>query len=178
MKKIFIVFALVAFTTGFAQVDKNTNTKETTVVKKTYIEDDKGIDVETQKATIPQQRQLALKNTDVVKTDYSVTMTPITMNTDYSYTYNNNKYGFSADANGYTLYQIENSNKNLEYANLKPLGQKGYYLFNKDGKTSVGYFNQYGNFVVEGFDSNTDNVSTTIFILDEKSRDMMKEQKM
>jgi len=58
------------------------------------------------------------------------------------------------------------------------LGQKGYYLFNKDGKTSVGYFNQYGNFVVEGFDSNTDNVSTTIFILDEKSRDMMKEQKM
>tara|TARA_R110000823_G_scaffold311448_1_gene437060 strand:+ start:77080 stop:77616 length:537 start_codon:yes stop_codon:yes gene_type:complete len=178
MKKIFIVFALVAFTTGFAQVDKNTNTKETTVVKKTYIEDDKGIDVETQKATISQQRQLALKNTDVVKTNYSVSMTPITMNTDYSYTYNNNKYGFSADANGYTLYQIENSNKNLEYANLKPLVQKGYYLFNKDGQTSVGYFNQYGNFVVEGFDSNTDNVSTTIFILDEKSRDMMKEQKM
>jgi hypothetical protein len=178
MKKIFIVFALVAFTTGFAQVDKNTNTKETTVVKKTYIEDDKGIDVETQKATISQQRQLAFKNTVVVKTNYSVTMTPITMNTDYSYTYNNNKYSFSADANGYTLYQIENSNKHLEYANLKPLGQKGYYLFNKDGQTSVGYFNQYGNFVVEGFDSNTDNVSTTIFILDEKSRDMMKEQKM
>ncbi|PHR12711.1 MAG: hypothetical protein COA40_07435 [Aequorivita sp.] len=178
MKKILIVFALAAFTTGFAQVDKNTNTKETTIVKKTYIEDDQGIDVETQKATISQQRQLALKNTDVVKTNYSVTMTPITINTDYSYTFNNNKYSFSADNNGYTLNQIVTGAQNSEYAKLKPLGQKGYYLFKKDGQTSVGYFNQYGNFVVEGFDSNTDNVSTIIFTLDDKSRSMMKEQKM
>ncbi|QQX76320.1 MULTISPECIES: hypothetical protein [Aequorivita] len=178
MKKILIVFALAAFTSGFAQVDRNTNTKETTIVKKTYIEDDKGIDVETQKATISQQRQLALKNTDVVKTNYSVTMTPITINTDYSYTFNNNKYSFSADNNGYILNQIVTGAQNSEYAKLKPLGQKGYYLFKKDGQTSVGYFNQYGNFVVEGFDSNTDNVSTTIFKLDDKSKSMMKEQKM
>lgn len=180
MKKILIVLALAAFTAGHAQIDRNTNTKETTVVKKTYIEDGSGIDVETQKATISQQRKLALNNTDVDKTNYSVRMTPLTVNTDYSYTYNDKTYSFSSNSsnNGYTLNEVHNGTNYNEYAQLKPIGQKGYYLYNKDGKTSVGYFNQYGNFVVEGFDANQDNVSTTIFMLDDKSRNMMKEQKM
>ncbi len=178
MKKILIVFALAAFTTGFAQINKNTNTKETTLVKKTYIDDGKGIDVETQKATISQQRKLALKNSDVSKTNYSVTMTPLKVNTDYGYTYNNNKYTFRADEDGYSLIQVQDANKNPEYAKLKPLGQRGYYLFSKDGENSVGYFNQYGNFVVESLDSRNDTVTTTIFTLDEKSRNMIKEEKM
>lgn len=178
MKKILIVFALAVFTTGFAQVNKNTNTKETTIIKKTYIDDGKGIDVETQKATISQQRKLALKNTDVSKTNYSVTMTPLTINTDYGYTYNNNKYAFKKDENGYSLIQINDDEMSPEYAKLKPLGQRGYYLYSKDNQTSVGYFNQYGNFVVESFNSENDTVSTTIFTLDEKSRNMIKEEKM
>ncbi len=178
MKKILIVFALATFTTGFAQVNKNTNTKENTIVKKTYINDGKGIDVETQKATISQQRELALKNTDVNKTNYSVRMTPLTINTDYGYTYDNNKYTFRKDENGFTLLQINDGKTNPEYAKLKPLSQRGYYLYSKDNQTSVGYFNQYGNFVVESFNSENDTASTTIFTLDEKSRNMINQEKM
>ncbi len=180
MKKIIIILALAAFTAGHAQIEQNTNTKETTLVKKTYIEDGSRTDVATQKATISQQRKLALNNTDVEKTNYSVTMTPLTINTDYSYNYNNKTYSFSSNNsnNGYSLNEIQNGRSNNEYAELKPIGQKGYYLYKKDGQTSVGYFNQYGNFVVEGFESDQNNVSTTIFMLDDKSRNMMKEQKM
>jgi len=173
-----MVFALVAFSTGYAQIDKNTNTQETTIVKKTYIDDGKGIDVETQKATISQQRKLALQNTDVNKTNYSVTMTPLTVNTNYAYSNNNNKYSFVSNNNGYSLMENQGNNTNNEFAKLRPLGQKGYYLFSRNGQTSVGYFNQYGNFVVESFDSENDAVSTTIFTLDEKSRNRMKEDKM
>lgn len=178
MKKLIIIFALAAFTTGYSQVDRNTNTQETTIVKKTYIDDGKGIDVETQKATISKQRQLALQNTDVNKTNYSVRMTPLTVNTDYEYSNNNNKYSFLPNNDGYSLMEVQDNTINNEVAKLRPLGQKGYYLFSKDGETSVGYFNQYGNFVVESFDSENNTVSTTIFTLDEKSRNKMVEDKM
>ncbi len=178
MKKLIMIFALAAFTTGYSQVDRNTNTEETTIVKKTYIDDGTGIDVETQKAIISKQRELALQNTDVNKTNYSVKMTPLTINTDYEYDYNNNKYSFLPNNNGYSLMEVKGKTIDNEFAKLRPLGQKGYYLFSKDGETSVGYFNQYGNFVVESFDSENNTLSTTIFTLDEKSRNKMKEDKM
>lgn len=56
-----------------------------------------------------------------------------------------------------------------EYTIFKPTSQNGYYIMSQDGKSSFGYFNAEGNFVVERYDPKTDAITSEIYRLNMKS---------
>lgn len=175
MKKALIIFALAAFTSGFAQVDKNTNKKKETVVTKTAVTNDKGTDVATKAVSRTEKQALTLADSDAQQTNQSVVMKPIELDTDVSYHYNGNRFQFinQKDENGYRLMTVKDNASNEEYAIIKPTSQNGYYILSQDGTSSFGYFNEEGNFVVDRYDAKLDAVVSNVYKL-EMNKDSMK----
>ncbi|MGO3182012.1 MAG: hypothetical protein ACTIJ9_04195 [Aequorivita sp.] len=177
MKKVLIIFALAAFTTGFAQ--ENKNTKKETVVTKESVKTDKGVDVSTKAETKTEKQTLSLQKTDANKTNQDVVMSPAEVDTDVSYGYDGNRFKFinQKDENGYRMMTVKDNATQEEYAIIKPTTQNGYYILSKDGTSSFGYFNEEGNFVVERYDAKTDAVKSDVYKL-EMNKDTMKKNKM
>tara|TARA_R100001369_G_scaffold51222_1_gene78043 strand:- start:394 stop:924 length:531 start_codon:yes stop_codon:yes gene_type:complete len=175
MKKILIVFALAAFTTAFAQENKNEKTETTTT--KTYVKDSKGVDVDTKEVTTKEDQVIALNNTSADKTNFSTKMLPSEVKTDVNFKNNERKFSFEAQDKGYRMMAIKDDTSN-EFATIRPSSQKGYYIYSQDGDNSFGYFNQNGNFVVERYDPNTDSIVTTVYKLEVQEQTMKKKNKM
>jgi hypothetical protein len=178
MKKAFlIIFTLAAYTTSFAQVDKNTAKKKETVITKTAVKSEKGTDVSTKTVSQTSKQALTLDNTDANQTNQSVVLEPIKMNTDVSYSYDGNRFIIlnQKDKDGYRMINVKDNETQEEYAIIKPTSQNGYYIMSKEGKTSFGYFNTEGNFVVERYDSNVDAVVSDIYKLQMKADTMNKD---
>jgi|TARA_R100000306_G_scaffold33100_1_gene34534 hypothetical protein len=163
MKKILIVFALAAFTTAFAQENKNEKTETTTT--KTYVKDSKGVDVKTKKVKKTKDQAVELKNDSADKTNFSTVMKDTEVKTDVSYGYNGNRYKFinQKDRDGYRLMTVQDQATQKEYAIIKPSSQNGYYIMSQDGDESFGYFNTEGDFVVEKYDDKNDVVVKNIY---------------
>jgi len=159
MKKIVLIMALAGFTTAFAQVDENQQTQ----VTKTTVESANGKDVVSKNVTIEKKQELKLQNTGVDKTNYSVTMSPVRIDTDVSYNFDNKTYSFQNNDSKYQLMRMDNDNPSV-YATMKPSSQKGYYLVIRDNENSLGYFNKNGNFVIESYDPKTDVLKTTVYV--------------
>jgi hypothetical protein len=177
MKKVLMIFALAAVTTAFAQ--ENKNKKQETVVTKTAVKSDEGTDVSTKAVTKTKKQVIALNKKDAHKTNQEVVMKPAKIKMDVSYDYDGNRFKFLSqkDKNGYRLMTIKDNATNEEYAIIKPTSQNGYYIMSKNGKSSFGYFNAEGNFVVERYDPNTDTIVSDVYKLELKS-DSMKRNKM
>ncbi len=171
MKKVLMILALAAFTTGIAQVDKNKNKKTETVVTKTTVQDNTGTDVATKAVSRTQKQVIALDESDANQTNQSVVMKPMVVDTDVTYSYDGNRFKFLSqkDENGYRLMTIKDNATNEQYAVIKPTSQNGYYIMSQDGKSSFGYFNADGNFVVERYDPKTDAITSEIYRLNMKS---------
>ena len=165
MKKIALIFALAAFTTGFAQ--KNLNTQKETVVTKTEVKDNKGTTESTKAVSIKKNQEINLANSDSKKTNQNIVMTPVKVNTDVVYAYEGNRFQFlnQKDKDGYRLMNVKDNETREEYAVIKPTSQNGYYIYSQKGKSSFGYFNEDGNFVVESYDPKTDSVVNQIYIM-------------
>ncbi|MBK5212445.1 MAG: hypothetical protein JJE55_02140 [Flavobacteriaceae bacterium] len=166
MKKILIVLALAAFTTGIAQ--ENRNEKKETVVTKTAVKSDLGTDVSTKAVTKTEKQVIALDASEANQTNQSIQMEPVKVNTDVSYDYDGNRFKFinQKDQNGYRMMTIKDNATQDEYAVIKPTSQNGYYILSKDGTSSFGYFNADGNFVVERYDAKNDVVVSDIYKLE------------
>ena len=137
MKKIMMIVALVAFTTGIAQ-DKNTNTKEVEQVKKTYVTDSDGVKVKTETTEMSTNTDLALgKRTSYH--NFNTIMKPTTANVDVDYSYDGTTYRFVKKNNGYAI--VDKANRDIQTARLYPTSQKGYYIYYDDKNSSFGYFN-------------------------------------
>ena len=177
MKKAILLLAMVSFSVTFAQVDKNTNTQKQTVVTKTTVTDAKGTDTATKAVTQTKKEVLTLKDSDASQTNQSVVMKPIVVDTDVTYSYDGNRFKFLSqkDENGYRLMTIKDNATNEQYAVIKPTSQNGYYIMSQDGKSSFGYFNADGNFVVERYDAKTDAIVSEVYKLNVKS-DMKKDK--
>lgn len=173
MKKVLIIFALAAFTTGFAQENKNTK-QETTLTKKS-VRSDKGVDVSTKAETKTQSEVISLDDADVNKTNQNMVMKPVEVNSDVNYAYDGNRFKFinQKDENGYRLMTVRDNATEEEYAIIKPSTQNGYYILSKDGTSSFGYFNEDGNFVVERYDAKQDAVVSDVYKM-EMNKDSMK----
>jgi|TARA_R110000823_G_scaffold311448_1_gene437061 hypothetical protein len=171
MKKAMLLLAMVSFSVTFAQVDKNTNTEKQTVVTKTSVTDDKGTDTATKAVTQTKKEVLSLKDSDANQTNQSVVMKPIEVDTDVTYDYEGNRFKFlnQKDEEGYRLMTIKDNATNEEYAVIKPTSQNGYYIMSQDGRSSFGYFNADGNFVVERYDAKTDAIISEVYKLNVKS---------
>ncbi len=175
MKKILIVLALAAFTTGIAQ--ENRNEKKETVVTKTAVKSEKGTEVSTKAVTQTQKQVIALDASEANQTNQSIQMEPVKVNTEVSYDYDGNRFKFlnQKDEDGYRLMTIKDNATQEEYAVIKPTSQNGYYIMSQQGKSSFGYFNADGNFVVERYDPDLDVIVSEIYKL-EMNKDSMKDK--
>lgn len=166
MKKILIILALGAFTTGFAQ--ENKNKQKETVLTKTTVTDSEGKKVSTEAVSKTSKQVIALDAQDVNKVNQEVVMRPVEVDTDVSYGFEGDRFQFmnQEDRDGYRLMTVKDNAKNAEYAIIKPSSQNGYYILSKDGTSSFGYFNAEGNFVVERYDAQKDEVVSDIYKID------------
>ncbi|WP_310991814.1 hypothetical protein [Aequorivita marina] len=174
MKKVLIVIALAAFTTGFAQ--KNKNTKKETVITKEAVKSTKGVDVSEKTKTVTSKQAMTLEDSDANKTNQNVVMKPIEVDTEVSYGYDGNRFQFinQKDEDGYRMMTVRDNASKEEYAIIKPTTQNGYYILSKDGTSSFGYFNEDGNFVVERYDAKNDAVVSDVYKL-QMNKDLKKE---
>lgn len=169
MKKVLIILALAAFTTGFAQ--ENKNKKKETVVTKTAVKSEKGTDVTTKAVTQTKKQVIALSDSDAGQVNQSVVMKPAEVDTDVSYDFDGNRFKFISqkDEDGFRLMTIKDNATQEEYAIIKPTSQNGYYIMSQDGKSSFGYFNTEGNFVVERYDPALGTIVSDVYKLEMKS---------
>ncbi len=176
MKKI-LILALAAFTASFAQ--ENKNEKKETVLTNTAVKSYKGTEVSTKAVTKTVKQEIALNDSQANQTNQSVVMKPAQVDTDISYNYEGNRFKFISqkDNNGYRLMTVKDNATQEEYAILKPTSQNGYYILSQSGKSSFGYFNADGNFVVERYDPKTDAVISEIYKV-EMNKDAVKPNKM
>lgn len=165
MKKVLLIFALAAFTTGFAQ--ENTNMKKETVVTKTAVKDNQGVKESTKSVSIKEKQQLELASEDSKKVNQNVVMSPVKVDTKVTYGYEGNRFKFLSqkDEEGYRLMNVKDNKTQEEYAIIKPTSQNGYYIYSKNGESSFGYFNDEGNFVVESYDPKSDAVVNQVYKL-------------
>lgn len=161
-----MILALAAFTTGFAQ--ENKNEKQETVVTKTAVKSEIGTDVSTKAITKTEKQVITLADEDVNQINQTMVMEPTKVNTDVNYGYDGNRYKFISqkDENGYRLMTVKDNATEEDYAIIKPTSQKGYYILSKDGSSSFGYFNAEGNFVVERYDTEKDAIISDIYLLE------------
>ena len=176
MKKILIIFALAAFTTSFAQENKNKTTE--TVVTKTAVTTNSGTDVSTKAVTKSQKQVVELSASDANQINQTMVMEPVKVNTEVDYGYEGNRFKFinQQDKDGYRMMTVKDNATQEEYAIIKPSSQNGYYIMSQAGKSSFGYFNADGNFVVERYDAKSDAIVSDIYKMDIKT-DAMKNEK-
>lgn len=74
------------------------------------------------------------------------------------YSLGGNKMRFAIDPAGYTV----TNEKGKREALLRRAGNNSYIYRTKD-KTSIGYFDTNGNFVLESYDDKTDKVTTEVY---------------
>jgi len=156
MKKIMLLIALAAFTTGVAQENK----KKTTEKVKTTVTDSEGEETAIKEITKTEKQELALTDFDG-KNNFNTVMMPVEVDRDVDYAYNGITYRFVPQETGY--YIVDSNNKNERVARLYPTSQQGYYIYTQDNQSSFGYFNEDGDFVVESYDPDGDGVSNYVY---------------
>lgn len=163
MKKILMIIALAAVTTGFAQ--ENKNEKKETIVTKTAVKSEKGTDVSSKAVTKTEKQVVSLSDMDANQTNQTMIVEPTQIKTDVDYDYNGNRFKFinQKDENGYRMMTVKDNATNEEYAIIKPTSKNGYYILSQKGKSSFGYMNENGDFVVESYDADKDAVISTIY---------------
>lgn len=169
MRHLIMIGALLLSTVIFAQKTQNT-TKETVITKKT-ITDHKGTRTSTERASQTKSQKMRLDEQDANKINQSVVMEPVEVDTNVSYEFEGNYFQFLNEENrdGYRLMTIRDNVADKEYAIIKPSSQDGYYIISREGKSSFGYFNAEGNFVVERYDEKTGKVISDVYHLQESS---------
>jgi hypothetical protein len=161
MKKIMIVLAVSAFTAGFAQ--ENKMKKSETTITKTTVVDNKGVDVSTKSVTDTEKEAIAIEE-QVDATNFNTTVIPVMSNSEVSYSHDGSNYAFEAVDNGYKLMSLADD-KTRDYAIIRPSSREGYYIYYQNGYSSMGYFDQDGNFIIESYDAENDTVISTVYKL-------------
>ncbi|GHC52018.1 hypothetical protein GCM10008083_14700 [Ulvibacter litoralis] len=169
-----IVFALAAFSTTFAQ--ENVNEKQETTVTKTTVKNSKGVDVSTKAVTNTEKQSIAIEG-QVDRNNFSTTITPTIANTEVSYNNEGKSYMFENEDNGYKIVSLTGTDKN-DHAIVRPSSRDGYYILSQNGESSFGYFDTEGNFVVESYNADTDDITSTIYKIEMKEKKIMKKSKL
>ena len=78
------------------------------------------------------------------------------------YTYNNNKYGFKTDKNGFVMTTVEGE-KEVVLGTAIRSSNNQFYIMNTPNYSGVGYYDENRNFVVEYYDENSNTLVTESF---------------
>ncbi|MAN59150.1 MAG: hypothetical protein CMC08_04860 [Flavobacteriaceae bacterium] len=166
MKTTITLLLATALTVGtYAQDNKNKNVKKTTTVTKTAVMDDDGIEVSEKEAELKVTRKLGL--TDFKGThNFEVDLMPRNIETDVSYSYEDEIFAFEKTATGYKMVTVDPDESRSDFADIVKSSQEGfYYVRPKNATNSIGYYDSNGNFIVETYNNDNDTVTMSKFSL-------------
>lgn len=172
MKTLAIITMLTLGLSLNAQVNKNV-TEETKTTKVT-VNDGSNPRTVTKTEKKESTQNIELKDANSKKLNKDIQQTPVQVNssttisgdgiptqqtnsTDY-YELNGQRYMFVSDKTGYRI----SSPDNKDYGILRKTSNNNYIYRSKE-RTSVGYFDANGNFVVETYDDKTDGVTVETY---------------
>lgn len=167
MKNIAAIIFISLSVTLSAQVNKNvTEETKTTTVTVNNGSTPKTV-TKTEKTSAQQNIELKDAESKKLNKDVKATPTMVTSTTTVSgtnvptqvssssyYTMDNTRYQFVTDPAGYRISAPDNTN----YAIIRK-GANNNYIYKTKDKTSIGYFDANGNFVVESYDEKTDGIT-------------------
>jgi len=169
------LLAIVFSATCFAQ---NTNVSQETKTTTTTIKDSEGTKKVVKKEKTKEVQPIELKDANSKKLNKEMKETPVqvtkttevtangvtkVIDIDRSAYYlgsNNVKYQVAADKTGYSVV-IPNTTTPA----LLRRTSNNNYIYVKDGKVSVGYFDSDGNLILESYDEKTDKMSLEKYVI-------------
>ncbi len=173
MKAITASIIALLFSTGMVAQNKNvTKTSKTTT---TTIKDSDGEKQLIRTQNTDQQQNIEFQDADsnALNKDQKATPVQVTSTTQVTlpdgttrmvdvdrsayYTMGDNQYKVYVDKKGYTL-----ASDNKKAGVLRHLSNNSY-IYKTADRTSVGYFNEEGNLVLQTYDDKTDEITTEIF---------------
>lgn len=173
MKTLYL--SLLALSIGFSASAQNKQVQKESKTTVTTVKDSEGEKKLVRTTTSQEVQNLEFENADsnALNKDLKATPTQVTATTTITtpdgstrlvdvdrsayYTFGNRQYQVSVDRTGYTLSQ-----DNKPVGVLRNLSTNSYIYKTKD-KTSVGYFDENGNLVLQTYDDKTDKITTEIF---------------
>jgi len=158
-----ILLAITSFTTGFAQ--ENIMRKSETTVTKTIVKDNAKVDVSTKAVTETEKQAIEIEG-QVDRNNFNTSLTRVIAGSEVSYSNDGMNYLFESEENGYKMISVPDKSA---YAIIRPSSREGYYICSQNGDNSMSYFDQDGNFVVESYDLENDNVILTTYKLVQES---------
>jgi hypothetical protein len=178
--KTIIMGLLFLFTTS-AIIAQNKNVKDETKTTTTTIKDSKGERKIVKTEEIKEVQEIEFENPNSSETNKDMKPTPVVVTTtnelivdgktkyidvDHSsyYDLDGTKYEVKSDKKGYLLL---NRNKKTASGVLRRTSNNNY-IFRSKNKVSVGYFDEYGNLVLETYDPKTDSMIKEKYIIDNK----------
>lgn len=164
MKTSVMILALFFSVAGFAQRG-NTDKIEKTVTTKTTVKSSLGEDVKVKKEKVSAQQELVVENDGTV--NQSVHYKPVKATKTTLFESGGDNYEISPDPKGYTIKVFENGRKR-NYGKIRKMSRPNAYLLITDEGNAFGYFNQKGDFVVESYNRNTDEISVETFSISKK----------
>jgi hypothetical protein len=159
MKSLAIAILLAAGLSATAQVNQNVTKESTTTTVK--VDDGTGKPKKITKTETTEAKQnIELKDADSKKLNKDMKATPVQVSQSTTikgdgiptyYELNGERYVFVTDRDGYRI----SSPAVKEYGIVRKTSN-GQYIFRTKTGTSIGYFDENGNFVVENYDDATD----------------------
>ncbi|MEL1244232.1 hypothetical protein AAEO56_08175 [Flavobacterium sp. DGU11] len=167
MKNIAMIITLVMGLTLNAQVNTNVTkeSKTTTVTVNNGTGTPKKV-VKTENTNAVQN--IELQDADSKKLNKDMKMTPVEVNSSTTvsgdgiptyYETNGKRYIFVPDSNG---YKVSSSTDVNDFGVMRKTSN-GQYIYHSKDRTSVGYVDANGNFVVESYDDKSDGVTVETY---------------
>ncbi|MFV5692651.1 hypothetical protein ACM55K_11555 [Flavobacterium sp. LT1R49] len=175
-----IILGMTAFLLSLTIQAQNQNVKsevKTTVTKVKDSEGEKQL-IKTQEVKEVQNIELKDADSNVLNKEVKESPVQVTATTAVTtdgmtkvididrsayYNLNGEKYQFTTDNSGYTMY-LPNSKK----AAILRRTSNNNYIYKSKNKTSYGYFDANGNLVLESYDDKTDKVTVETYVIIKK----------
>ena len=177
MKAIYLIFAILLTYTANAQTDPK---KDVTVESKkvtTTVNNGKEIKENTVEYNTRTEQNVKLSDADKNKVNQSRVYTPaqvtetvrVTDNTPFTenkksmrYELKGKMYQFDMHENGFL---ISDSASNIPTMVEQSDADSTQFVMNDNGQTGIGYFDEKGNFIVQQFDKNSNEIVSKIYTL-------------
>lgn len=152
MKKLILSIALISFTFGFAQ---NEDKMTKTVTTKTKVKSSKGEEVAVKEKKYTANQKLEVENNN--KTNQAVRRKPVKISESTTFSTGGEDFTIQPDNKGYTMMKTKDGQSEM-YGKIRKMPDRESYILVKDDENAFGYFDDDGNFIVESYDPNTDQV--------------------
>ncbi|TQD40169.1 hypothetical protein [Haloflavibacter putidus] len=149
MKRLLIILALGAVTTGFAQ---NEDRLEKTTTVKTTTKSSKGVNVDVKQRKHKQAETLELENSD--ETNQSVTRKK-SFSATKAMMVDGDQFTVRKDNKGYVMMKMKDG-RMQEYGKIRKIDDNNAYFLIIDDKHSIGFFDDEGNFILKSYDPEAD----------------------